>query len=252
MKDQLSESEKIRYARHLSIPAIGEAGQLALKSASVLVIGAGGLGSASASYLAAAGVGRIGIVDSDSVELSNLQRQIMHGMSTVGVEKVMSAKRRLEDINPNVEVQPYHTRVESRNVRELLEDYSLVVDATDNFETRYLINRACVEMEKTFVYGAVYQFYGQMSVFSATKGPCFQCVFRKIPSVDYMRANQGVGVVGALPGLIGSLQALETIKLILGIGSSTIGRLLLYDGLAMSFQEIQVEKDPGCPICSEK
>lgn len=251
MEEQLSVSEKIRYARHLNISEFGEGGQLKLKAASVLIIGAGGLGSASASYLAAAGIGRIGIVDSDTVELSNLQRQIMYGMATIGKEKVLSAKKRLQDINPAVRIHPYYTRIEESNIKKLLGEYAIVVDATDNFETRYLVNQACVEMGKTFIYGAVYQFYGQTSVFSADRGPCFQCVFRKMPTDDYIRANQGVGVVGALPGVIGSMQALETIKLIAGIGSPLIGRLLLYDGLAASFQEIQAEKDPDCPICSK-
>jgi molybdopterin/thiamine biosynthesis adenylyltransferase len=251
MNPQLLESEKIRYARHLNIPEIGEEGQLKLKASSVLMVGAGGLGSSSATYLAAAGVGRIGIIDSDKVELSNLQRQILHSTSSLGTVKVESAKKRLADINPLITIDTYHERIGQDNVKELLGDYPIVVDATDNFDTRYLINQACVTLKKIFVYGAVFQFYGQMSVFDAAKGPCFQCVFRKIPSAEYMRANQGVGVVGALPGMIGSIQALETIKILLGIGSPAIGRLLLYDGLAMSFQDVRVEKDPGCPVCSK-
>jgi molybdopterin/thiamine biosynthesis adenylyltransferase len=251
MTKPLSDSEKTRYARHLNIPEIGETGQVILKSSSVLVVGAGGLGSASASYLAAAGIGRLGIVDSDTVELSNLQRQVMHGTTTLGVPKVESARRRLSDLNPEIRIEPYKARIGEDNARELLADFPIVVDASDNFETRYLLNRVCVEMEKTFIYGAVYQFFGQMSVFSAADGPCFQCVFRKTPSQDYMRANQGVGVVGALPGVIGSLQALEAMKLLLGIGSTATGRLILFDGLAMNFQEIRVEKDPNCPVCGK-
>ena len=250
-KAALSAQEKIRYARHLNIPEIGEAGQEVLKDASVLVVGAGGLGSASAYYLAAAGIGRLGIVDSDTVELSNLQRQILHGAATLGMPKAASARKRLADLNADIRIEPVHARVEEDNVADILGDYPIVVDACDNFETRYLLNRACAALGKTFVYGAVYQFYGQMSVFDAQNGPCFQCVFRKQPSQDFMRSNRGVGVVGALPGIIGSLQALETIKLLLGIGSSARGRLLLVDGLALNFQDVRVEKDPNCPVCAK-
>lgn len=252
MSEKLSVSERIRYARHLNIPEFGEAGQIKMKSASLLVVGAGGLGSASASYLAAAGIGRIGIVDSDTVELSNLQRQIMHGMSTIGKEKVLSAKRRLGDINPSVRVHTYNTRLYEENVEDIIGEYPIIVDATDNFESRYIINRACVKMKRTFIYGAVFQFYGQLSVFPAGEGPCFQCVFRKMPSEDYIRASQGVGVVGALPGVIGSMQALEAIKVIVGVGTPAVGRLLLFDGLEASCQEIKVEKDPDCPVCSKQ
>ena len=251
MKQTLSASEKIRYARHLNIPEIGETGQILLKSFAVLIVGACGLGSASASYLAAAGVGRIGIIDSDKVELSNMQRQIMHSMSTLGMVKVESARKRLLDINPLIKVETYNARIDHNNVNELLVDYSIVVDAKDNFETRYLINQACVSLNKIFIYGAVYQFYGQMSVFASASGPCFKCVFRKTPTPEFIQANQGVGVVGALPGIIGSMQALEVIKLLLNIGSPAVGRLLLYDGLAMNFQDVRVEKDPDCPICSK-
>ena len=255
MRDPLSAEEKIRYARHLNIPEIGEAGQEILKASSVLVVGAGGLGSASAYYLAAAGIGRLGIVDSDAVELSNLQRQILHGAGTLGMPKVESAQKRLADLNADIRIEPLRARVEESNAAEILADYPIIVDACDNFETRYLINRACVKLGKTFVYGAVYQFYGQMSVFDAQHGPCFQCVFRKAPSQDFINANRGVGVVGALPGMIGSLQALETIKLLLGIGSTARGRLLLMDGLAMNFQDIRVEERsqlPGLRIISLK
>ena len=252
MEEKLSTAEKTRYARHLNIPEIGEAGQVKLRSSSVLVVGAGGLGSASISYLGAAGIGRIGIVDSDVVELSNLQRQIMHGMSTLGVEKVKSARKRIWDLNPNVKIEGTHARVDSRNVEELLADYPIVVDATDNFETRYILNQACVDLERTFIYGAVYQFYGQMSVFAASSGPCFQCVFRQKPSEGQILANRGVGVVGSLPGVIGSMQALEVIKLLVGFGTPAIGRFILFDGMDLKFQTIGVDKDPACPACGAK
>ncbi|MDK2981966.1 MAG: sulfur-carrier protein adenylyltransferase/sulfurtransferase [Chloroflexota bacterium] len=251
MRTPLTEEEKTRYARHLNIPEIGEAGQEILKAASVLVVGAGGLGSASAYYLAAAGIGRLGIVDSDAVELSNLQRQILHGAATLGQPKVESARKRLSDLNADIRIEAHRARVNAGNVEEVLADYPIIVDACDNFETRYLLNRACVALGRTFVYGAVYQFYGQMSVFDARNGPCFQCVFRKPPSEDFQAANRGVGVVGALPGMVGSLQALETIKLLLGIGTQARGHLLLVDGLALNFQDIRVERDPNCPVCAQ-
>ena len=252
MEEKLSNAEKIRYARHLNIPEIGEVGQLRLKNSSVLVVGAGGLGSASISYLGAAGIGKIGVVDSDKVELSNLQRQILHGMSTLQVEKVKSAQKRIKDLNPEVKIKGVCARIEQNNVEELLADYPIVVDATDNIESRYIINQACVNLGKTFVYGAIYQFYGQMSVFNASSGPCFQCVFRHKPSKIQTLANRGVGVVGALPGVIGSMQALEVIKLLVGFGTPAIGKLLLFDGMDLKIQTVAVEKDPACPICGSE
>ncbi len=249
MENALSDQEKERYARHLNIPEIGESGQKTLKSSAVLIVGAGGLGSASSMYLAAAGVGRIGIVDSDAVEISNLQRQILHSMQDLGINKAASAQKRLLGINPEISIIPYALRIDQSNIQDLIAPYPIVLDATDNFETRYLINQACVLHHKVFIYGAVYQFYGQMSVFSAIEGPCFQCVFHRTPTQEQIQANRGVGVVGALPGMIGCMQALEAIKLMLGIGAAALGRLILVDGLSMGFQEIQVEKDPQCPIC---
>jgi sulfur-carrier protein adenylyltransferase/sulfurtransferase len=246
---QLSPEEKIRYQRHLNIPEIGENGQLTLKMASVLVVGAGGLGSASACYLAAAGVGTIGIVDSDKVELSNLQRQILHDSRSIGRFKVESAKQRLNDLNPNVRINTYNLRLLKGMDLSIFEEYPIIVDATDNFETRYFLNEICVQQRKIFIYGSIFQFFGQMSVFDASKGPCFRCVFRNEPSNEYAQANQGLGVVGALPGTIGTLQAIEVIKLILTIGNPAIGRLLLFDGLEMSIQEIITKKDPLCPVC---
>lgn len=253
MNDQVfSNSEIERYARHFIIPEIGKKGQIALKNASVLIIGAGGLGSASSMYLAAAGIGKIGIVDSDNVELSNLQRQVIHGTSTIGSSKVNSASQRLLDINPYIEIIPYLTRVTSETIQELLDGYSIVLDATDNFETRYLANYECVKQQKPFIFASVYHFYGQLSVFDASKGPCFRCVFKEYPSEEIIESNRGVGVCSPLPGIMGTMQALETIKLIVGIGSTCMGRLLLFDGLEMRLQKINIKKDISCPDCSSK
>lgn len=250
MKDKLTDKEKIRYSRHLNIPDIGISGQIKLKSASVLIIGCGGLGSSSAMYLSAAGVGHIGLVDSDVVELSNLQRQIMHGMSALGHPKVLSAKNRLNDINPNVKVDVFNERISADNAKKIIKRFPIVVDATDNFETRYLVNSICVKNKIPFIYGAIYQFSGQMSVFSGRKGPCFQCVFSQLPTEEVSAANRGIGVIGALPGVIGALQAIEVIKMITGTGNSMIDRLLLFDGLEMTFREVRVKKNPDCPVCS--
>ena len=251
MKTVLSEQERIRYARHLNIPDLGETGQIKLKDASVLVVGCGGLGSASALYLAAAGVGRMGLVDSDIVELSNLQRQVIHSTEMIGIAKITSAKKRINSLNPNVDIITLHERIDENNAREILAGYAIVIDATDNFDSRYIINHACVENSIPFIYGAIYQFSGQMSVFNHKGGPCFQCVFQKPPSEEYKNANRGVGVVGALPGVIGSLQAIEAIKLIAGIGQPMTGRLLIFDGLQMEFKEISIKKSGKCPVCFE-
>jgi len=249
MIQKLSEIEKKRYARNLLVPEIGQKGQLSLKNSSVIIIGAGGLGTASSLYLAAAGVGKIGILDSDLVELSNLQRQVIHNTSTVGLPKVESAKRKLDDLNPLVKIISYHLRISGNNAPGVIKDYDIVIDATDNFKTRYLLNHFCVELNKPFIFGAVYQFSGQMSVFDASKGPCFRCVFKNRPDVEQPDKNKEIGIVGAVPGTIGTLQAVEALKLILKKGNPSVGRLILYDGLEMSFQEILVSKDPDCIDC---
>ena len=246
---QLTKDEKIRYTRHFNVPEIGETGQLKLKEASVLIIGAGGLGSASSLYLAAAGIGKIGIVDSDKVELSNLQRQIVHSMNSIGTSKVASARERLLGLNPSVDVIGIHERLTAESITEVFSDYLIVIDATDNFDTRYLLNQTCVQTQKPLIYGAVFQFYGQLSVFDAKQGPCFRCVFREIPTEEVINANRGVGVVSPVPGVIGTLQAVEAIKLILKVGTPATGKLLLFDGLQMQFQQISVRKDPSCPVC---
>jgi adenylyltransferase/sulfurtransferase len=246
---QLNSSEKTRYIRHFNVPEIGESGQLKLKNASVLIVGAGGLGSASSLYLTAAGIGKIGIVDSDKVELSNLQRQILHSMKSIGTPKVDSARDRLQGLNPSVEIVGIYERITTETVKEIFSDYSIVIDATDNFETRYLLNDVCVQTKKPLIYGAIFQFYGQLSVFDAEKGPCFRCVFREIPTDEVIQANRGIGIVSPVPGVIGTLQAVETIKLILKIGTPSIGKLMLFDGLQMLFQQISVRKDPNCPVC---
>jgi adenylyltransferase/sulfurtransferase len=246
---QLNSSEKTRYIRHFNVPEIGESGQLKLKNASVLIVGAGGLGSASSLYLTAAGIGKIGMVDSDKVELSNLQRQILHSMKSIGTPKVDSARDRLQGLNPSVEIVGIYERITTETVKEIFSDYSIVIDATDNFETRYLLNDVCVQTKKPLIYGAIFQFYGQLSVFDAEKGPCFRCVFREIPTDEVIQANRGIGIVSPVPGVIGTLQAVETIKLILKIGTPSIGKLMLFDGLQMLFQQISVRKDPNCPVC---
>ena len=247
----LSQDELIRYARNIKIPSIGEAGQRKLKAASVLIVGVGGLGSASALYLAAAGIGRLGLVDDDRVELSNLNRQVIHDSTRIGMPKVESAQKRLTDLNPEVKVDIYPWRFSQQNAAEIISQYSIILDGTDNFETRYQINRVCVENQKPYVYGAVFQFSGQVSVFDAKIGPCFQCVFHELPPTEVIAANKGPGVIGALPGTIATIQTVEVIKLILGIGKPLIGCLLLVDELDMKFNEIITKKDPNCPVCKK-
>lgn len=244
-----SHEELIRYSRHLVLPQIGAAGQARLKGARVLIVGAGGLGSPAALYLAAAGVGTIGLVDSDAVDRSNLQRQVLHGTGTIGVPKIESARARLTDLNPNVRLETFDTRLTSANGLDVLRGWDLVLDGSDNFPTRYLVNDACVLLGIPNVYGAVLRFDGQVSVFDAKRGPCYRCLYREPPPPEMVPSCAEGGVMGVVPGVIGSLQALEAIKLITGAGTSLIGRLLLFDGLKLQFREIELTKDPDCSVC---
>lgn len=247
----LSNEEIKRYSRHLIMPEVGIEGQRRLKAASILLIGTGGLGSPSALYLAAAGIGRIGLVDYDIVDSSNLQRQVIHGMSTVGLSKLDSAEIRLRDLNPDVVIEKYNVPLTSENALEIFEDYDVIVDGTDNFPTRYLVNDACVKLGKPNVYGSIFRFEGQLSVFYAKEGPCYRCMFPEPPPPGLVPSCAEGGVLGILPGTVGTMQATEAIKLILGIGTPMIGRMLLYDALEMEFNTIKVRKNPECPVCSK-
>jgi sulfur-carrier protein adenylyltransferase/sulfurtransferase len=247
----LSNEEIARYGRHLSLPEVGMEGQRRLKAASVLMIGTGGLGAPTGMYLAAAGIGRLGIVDFDVVEASNLQRQIIHGTADIGRPKIESARDRLHDINPNVEIQTYETRLTSENALELFANYDIVVDGTDNFPTRYLVNDACVISGKPNVYGSIFRFEGQASVFWAEKGPCYRCLYPEPPPPGLVPSCAEGGVLGVLPGIVGAIQANETIKIILGAEDILVNRLLLFDAWQMKFRELKLRKDPGCPACGE-
>ena len=248
---ELSNEEIARYSRHLIMPEVALDGQKKLKSARVLTIGAGGLGSPLALYLAAAGIGTLGIVDFDVVDESNLQRQIIHGTSDIGRPKMESASDRIKDINPNVHVEAYEEALSSENALEIFKDFDIVVDGTDNFPTRYLVNDACVLLKKPNVYGSIFRFEGQASVFYAEEGPCYRCLYPEPPPPGLVPSCAEGGVLGILPGAIGTIQATETVKLILGIGEPLIGRLLLYDALDMRFREMKLRKDPSCPVCGE-
>lgn len=246
---ELSNDEIRRYGRHVIMPEMGVEGQRRLKASSVLLIGTGGLGSPLALYLAAAGVGRIGLVDYDVVDDTNLQRQVVHGQSTIGMLKVESAKKRLLDLNPSVQVEVYNVPLTSENAIEILTPYDVIIDGTDNFPTRYLVNDACVKLGKPNVYGSVLRFEGQLSVFYAKEGPCYRCMFPEPPPPGLVPNCAEAGVLGVLPGVIGTMQATEAIKLITGIGDPMVGRMLLYDALEMSFTTIRVRKNPNCPVC---
>jgi sulfur-carrier protein adenylyltransferase/sulfurtransferase len=246
---QLSHAEIMRYSRHLLIPEVGMDGQRRLKSAAVLLIGTGGLGSPAALYLAAAGIGRIGVVDYDVVDVSNLQRQVIHGTSRLGQQKVDSARERMLDINPFIQIDIYNEPFTSENAMRIAREYDVLVDGTDNFPTRYLVNDVCVLLGKPDVYGSIYRFEGQLSVFDARRGPCYRCLFPEPPPPGSVPSCAEGGVLGVLPGTIGTLQATEAIKLILGIGEPMIGKLLLYDALDLSFQTIRLHKNPNCKLC---
>jgi molybdopterin/thiamine biosynthesis adenylyltransferase/rhodanese-related sulfurtransferase len=245
----LNNDEILRYSRHLIMPEVGMEGQLKLKQAKVLCIGAGGLGSPLVLYLAAAGVGTLGIVDFDVVDFTNLQRQVIHGTSDVGRKKLDSAADTLSEINPNVEVRKFDTRLSSSNALELFREFDVIADGTDNFPTRYLVNDACVLAGKPNVYGSIFRFEGQASVFATKEGPCYRCLYPEPPPPGLVPSCAEGGVLGILPGLVGIIQATETIKLILGSGEPLIGRLLLVDALAMRFRELKLRKNPDCPVC---
>ncbi|MFL7837463.1 MAG: molybdopterin-synthase adenylyltransferase MoeB [Candidatus Promineifilaceae bacterium] len=245
----LSHEEVQRYSRHLIMSEVGMAGQKKLKAASILLVGAGGLGSPVAMYLAAAGIGRLGLVDYDVVDYTNLQRQIIHGTSDVGRPKLESARERILDINPHVQVDGYEVPLTSANAMAILEPYDIVIDGTDNFPTRYLTNDACVLLGKPNIYGSIFRFEGQASVFYAKEGPCYRCLFPEPPPPGLVPSCAEGGVLGVLPGTIGAIQATEAIKLIIGQGEPLIGRLLLYDALGMTFDEVFLQKNPNCPVC---
>jgi adenylyltransferase/sulfurtransferase len=249
---ELTREELLRYSRHLILPEVGLEGQRRLKGSSALIVGAGGLGSPLALYLAAAGVGRIGLVDFDRVDETNLQRQILHGSSSVGRSKLESARARLADLNPLVQVDLHETRLSRDNAFEILEPYQVVIDGTDNFPTRYLVNDACVLLGKPNVHGSIFRFEGQVSVFDATRGPCYRCLYPEPPPPGLVPSCAEGGVLGVLPGVIGVLQGIETLKLLLGLGEPLIGRLLLFEALAMSFRELKLRKDPACRLCGER
>jgi adenylyltransferase/sulfurtransferase len=239
-----------RYGRHLALPEVGAAGQAKLKASKVLIVGAGGLGSPAALYLAAAGVGTLGLVDGDRVEESNLQRQVLYGQSDVGRPKLEAAAARLAEVNPLVRLELHSTRLCSGNALEILRDYDVVVDGSDNFPTRYLVNDACVLLGKPDVYGSIQRFEGQAAVFWGARGPCYRCLFAEPPPPHLVPSCAEAGVLGVLPGIIGSLQASEALKLVLAVGEPLVGRLLLFDALAARWREVRLRKSPDCPVCS--
>src|SRR2546425_540523 len=248
-KDVLMPAEIKRYSRHLILPEVGMAGQLRLKQSSALIVGAGGLGGPLTQYLGAAGVGRLGLVDFDVIDETNLQRQVLYGTKDVGRQEIEGAKERVAQINPNVDVQTYETHLTSDNALEILKDYDVVIDGTDNFPTRYLVNDASVLLNKPNVYGSIFRFEGQASVFHAARGPCYRCVYAEPPPPGLVPSCAEGGVLGVLPGIVGSIQAIEAIKLLFGKGDTLIGRLLVFDALRMKFRELKLRKNPECPVC---
>ena len=249
---QFTQEQSTRYSRHFLLPEVGEEGQAKLLKAKVLMVGAGGLGSPSAYYLAAAGVGTLGIIDNDVVDLSNLQRQILHTNDRLGMPKTESAQMTIQALNPDVRVIPYQEKLTSQNIMEIIKDYDIIVDGCDNFPTRYLVNDACVLAKKPNVHGSIFQFEGQASVFYPGKGPCYRCLYPEPPPPEMAPSCQEAGVLGVLPGLIGVIQALETIKLILGKGDTLVGRLLCFNTLTMEITTLNLKADPACPMCGEK
>ncbi len=247
----LSAEQKERYRRHLIIPEVGEEGQAKLLKSKVLLMGAGGLGSPAALYLAAAGVGTIGIIDMDVVDLSNLQRQILHTLDRAGQPKTESARVAIEALNPDVKVVPFQERLTSQNVRQILEGFDLVIDGGDNFPTRYLLNDACVVLGKPNIHGSIYRFEGQVTTFVPKQGPCYRCLYPAPPPPEFAPSCAEAGVLGILPGIVGSLQANEALKLILGVGEPLIGRLLTFDALTTHFSELKLRRDPQCPVCAD-
>src|SRR6202790_2263291 len=247
----LSNDEILRYSRHLIMPEVGMDGQLKLKNAKVLLVGTGGLGAPLGLYLAAGGIGRVGLVDFDVVDFTNLQRQVIHGTKDVGRKKLDSAADRMHDINPNVELDRYEVALTSENALDILSGYDIVVDGTDNFPTRYLVNDACVLLKKPNVYGSIFRFEGQASIFAYPGGPCYRCLYPEPPPPGLVPSCAEGGVLGILPGIIGLVQATETVKLILGVGEPLVGRLLLYDALAMRFRELKLRRNPECPMCGD-
>ncbi len=246
-----TEDQILRYARHIILPEVGGIGQDQLLNARVLCLGAGGLGAPVLMYLAAAGIGNIGIVDFDIVEMSNLQRQVIHNMDTAGMSKTESAKQFIEKLNPDVNVIPINERLHSGNVMEIFKDYDIIVDGSDNFPTRYLVNDACVMLGKTNVHGSIFRFEGQVTVFKPEEGPCYRCLYPDPPPPGMVPSCQEAGVLGVLPGVVGSLQAVEVIKQVLGKGEGLTGKLLLYNALNAEFRKLNIRRDPKCPLCGD-
>ncbi len=247
----MTQDQSIRYSRHTMLPEVGQEGQVKLLKSKVLLLGAGGLGSPSGLYLAAAGVGTMGIIDDDTVDSSNLQRQILHATDRVGLPKVESAQKAINGLNPDVKVVPYKTRLTSENVLDIIKDYDVIVDGVDNFPTRYLLNDASLKLGKPVVHASIYRFEGQVTCFEPDKGPCYRCLYPEPPPPDMAPSCQEAGVLGVLPGVVGVLQATEAIKIILGVGKTLAGRLLMYDALNTKFREMKLRRDPKCPTCGE-
>jgi molybdopterin/thiamine biosynthesis adenylyltransferase/rhodanese-related sulfurtransferase len=250
--DSLTTDQRSRYSRHILLPEVGEDGQVRLLESKVLIIGAGGLGSPAAIYLAAAGVGTIGLVDFDVVDASNLQRQILHNLDRLGQSKVESARETLTALNPDVKIEPHNVRLTADNVIDILSGYNVIIDGGDNFPTRYLVNDASLHLEKPVVHGSIFRFEGQVSVFDPYQGPCYRCQYPEPPPPELAPSCAEAGVLGVLPGIVGSIQAVEAIKLILGIGESLVGRLLTYDALTQEFMDLRIRRDPECPACGDE